>query len=143
MELDEIDRRLLALLRDDGRRPASSLAAALGVSRGTVQNRIARLLREGVIQGFTVRMQPEAEWAGRAVRAITTIEIRGRATANVLHALRGFPEVRALHTTNGRWDVVAEIDAENLEALDQALNRTRMLDGVASTETSILLSTQK
>jgi DNA-binding Lrp family transcriptional regulator len=143
MDLDEIDRRLLALLRDDGRRPASSLAAALGVSRGTVQNRIARLLREGVIQGFTVRMQPEAEWAGRAVRAITTIEIRGRATANVLRALRGFPEVRALHTTNGRWDVVAEIVAENLEALDQALNRARMLDGVASTETSILLSTQK
>ena len=114
MELDEIDRRLLALLRDDGRRPASSLAAA-----------------------------PEAEWAGRAVRAITTIEIRGRATANVLRALRGFPEVRALHTTNGRWDVVAEIVAENLQALDQALNRARMLDGVASTETSILLSTQK
>ena len=142
MDLDDTDRRLLALLRDDARRSASSLAAALGVSRGTVQNRIARLLRGGAIQGFTVRLRPDAERAG-AVHAITMIEIRGRTAARVLNALRGLPEVRALHTTNGRWDVVAELAAESLEALDRALNRIRMLDGVANTETSILLSTQK
>ena len=142
MDLDDTDRRLLALLRDDARRSASSLAAALGVSRGTVQNRIARLLRGGAIQGFTVRLRPEAERAG-AVRAVTTVEIRGRTAAGVLHALRGLPEVRALHTTNGRWDVVAELAAESLEVLDRALNRIRLLEGVANTETSILLSTQK
>ena len=61
----------------------------------------------------------------------------------MLRALRGFPEVRALHMTNGRWDVIAELAAGSLEALDQALNRIRMLEGVANTETSILLSTQK
>jgi DNA-binding Lrp family transcriptional regulator len=142
MNLDDTDRRLLALLRDDARRPASGLAAALGVSRGTVQNRIARLLREGAIRGFTLRLGPEADRAG-AVRAMTTVEIRGRSTAGVLSALKGLPEVRALHTTNGRWDVVAELAAENLEALDRALTRIRMLEGVANTETSILLSTQK
>ena len=144
MELDDTDRRLIALLRADARRPASSLAAALGVSRGTVQNRIARLLRGGVIQGFTLRLGPEGESpAGRGVRAITAIEIRGRSTAGVLRALKGFPEVRTLHMTNGRWDVIAELGAESLETLDQALNRIRMLEGVANTETSILLSTQK
>jgi DNA-binding Lrp family transcriptional regulator len=145
MDLDDTDRRLIALLRADARRPASSLAAALGVSRGTVQNRIARLLRGGAIQGFTLRLGPEGEGAGSAaaVRAITAIEIRGRSTAGVLRALRGFPEVRALHMTNGRWDVIAELAAEGLEALDQALHRIRMLEGVANTETSILLSTQK
>jgi DNA-binding Lrp family transcriptional regulator len=142
MDLDDTDRRLLALLRDDARRSASSLAAALGVSRGTAQNRIAKLLREGAIQGFTVRLSQEADGAG-AVRAVTTIEIRGRTAAGVLKALKGLPEVRALHTTNGRWDVVAELAAENLEALDRALSRIRLLDGVANTETSILLSTQK
>ncbi len=142
MDLDDTDRRLLALLRDDARRSGSSLAVALGVSRGTVQNRIARLLRGGAIQGFTVRLRLDAERAG-AVRAITTVEIHGRTAAGVLKALRGLPEVRALHTTNGRWDVVAELAAESLEALDRALNRIRMLDGVANTETSILLSTQK
>ncbi|RAI61071.1 Lrp/AsnC family transcriptional regulator [Roseicella frigidaeris] len=143
MELDDTDRRLIALLRDDARRPASSLAAMLGVSRGTVQNRIARLLRGGAIQGFTLRLGAEAERAGAGVRAITAIEIRGRSTAGVLRAMRGFPEVRALHMTNGRWDVIAELGAEGLEALDGALNRIRMLEGVANTETSILLSTQK
>jgi DNA-binding Lrp family transcriptional regulator len=142
MDLDDTDRRLLALLRDDARRSASSLAAALGVSRGTVQNRISKLLRDGAIQGFTVRLRPEAERAG-AVRAFTTVEIHGRTAAGVLKTLKGLPEVRALHTTNGRWDVVAELAAESLEALDRALNRIRMLDGVANTETSILLSTQK
>ena len=144
MDLDDTDRRLLALLRDDARHPASGLAAALGVSRGTVQNRIARLLREGAIQGFTVRLGPGAEGAaGAAVRAVTTIEIHGRSAAGVLRALKGLPEVRTLHTTNGRWDVVAELAAENLESLDRALNRIRLLEGVANTETSILLSTQK
>jgi DNA-binding Lrp family transcriptional regulator len=141
MELDETDRRLIALLRDDARRPASSLAAALGVSRGTVQNRIARLLREGVIQGFTIRLAPGAGRDG--VRAIMAIEIRGRATEGVLRALRGFPEVRTLHTTNGRWDVIAELEAGSLEAFDQVLHRIRMLEGVAATETSLLLSTRK
>ncbi|WP_135466311.1 Lrp/AsnC family transcriptional regulator [Crenalkalicoccus roseus] len=141
MELDETDRRLIALLRDDARRPASSLAAALGVSRGTVQNRIARLLREGVIQGFTIRLGPGAGRDG--VRAIMAIEIRGRATEAVLRALRGFPEVRTLHTTNGRWDVIAELEAGSLEAFDRVLNRIRMLEGVAATETSLLLSTRK
>jgi DNA-binding Lrp family transcriptional regulator len=142
MALDDTDRRLLALLRDDARRSASSLAAALGVSRGTVQNRIAKLLREGAVQGFTVRLLPEADRKG-GVRAVTTIEIRGRTATGVLKALKGLPEVQALHTTNGRWDLVAELAAESLEALDQALSRIRLLDGVANTETSILLSTQK
>lgn len=144
MDLDDTDRRLIALLRDDARRPASGLAAALGVSRGTVQNRIARLLRGGVIQGFTIRLAPEADRAGAAaVRAVTAIEVRGRSAAAVLRALNGFPEVRALHTTNGRWDVIAELAAESLEAFDRALDRIRLLEGVANTETNILLSTQK
>jgi DNA-binding Lrp family transcriptional regulator len=143
MDLDDTDRRLIALLRDDARRPASGLAAALGVSRGTVQNRIARLLRGGVIQGFTLRLGPEVDRAGAAVRAVMAMEIRGRSAAAVLRALKGFPEVRALHTTNGRWDVIAELAAESLEAFDRALDRIRLLEGVANTETNILLSTQK
>lgn len=142
MDLDDTDRRLIALLRSDARRPASSLAASLGVSRGTVQNRIARLLRGGIIKGFTLQLGAGAE-AGASVRAITAIEIRGRSATGVVRALKGFPEVQALHMTNGRWDAIAELGATSLDALDQALNRIRMLEGVANTETSILLSTQK
>jgi DNA-binding Lrp family transcriptional regulator len=141
MTLDDTDRRLVALLRTDGRLPASSLAAALGVSRGTVQNRIDRLVREGVIQGFTVRLRPDA--VAPAVRAVCMVEVHGRSANAVLKALRGFPEVRALHTTNGRWDVVAELETESLEAFDRALRDIRTLDGIANTETSLLLSSHK
>jgi len=139
--LDDTDRRLLALLRNDARMPAASLAAALGVSRGTVQNRIERLRRDGIILGYTVRLKSATET--HAVRGIMMVEVRGKYGPSTLKALGGFPEVVGLHTTNGRWDVVAEIEAASLADLDAVLRRIRLIDGIAATETSILLSTQK
>src|SRR5258706_15501997 len=138
---DDLDRRLIALLRADSRTPAASLAAALKVSRGTVQNRIARLLSQGVIQGFTVKTRPELE--ANRVRAIMTIAIEGERSGAVVRALKGFPEVDRIHTTNGRWDLIAELDTENLGAFSRTLDQIRLIDGIASTETSILLATQK
>lgn len=139
--IDDLDQRLIALLRADSRTPAATLAKRLKVSRGTVQNRIDRLLQRGVIQGFTVKTRPEMD-AGR-VRAVTTIAIEGERSGAVVEALKGFPEVAAVHTTNGRWDLVAELDVENLAAFSDALDRIRQIEGIASTETSILLATQK
>lgn len=139
--MDELDRKLIALLRADSRTPASALAARLKVSRGTVQNRIDRLLARGVIQGFTIKTRPEDE-ASR-VRAIMCIAIEGERSGAVIRALRGFPEVAKVHTTNGRWDLVAELDVENLSEFSRTLDDIRMLEGIASTETSILLATQK
>src|ERR1700712_2866012 len=140
--LDDLDRKLLALLRADSRTPVASLAAALKVSRGTVQNRIARMQKPGgAIQGFTVRTAPEME-ASR-VRAIMTIAIEGERSGAVVKALRGFPEVDKVHTTNGRWDLIAELDTETLAAFSRTLDEIRLIDGIASTETSILLATQK
>ena len=139
--MDEFDRRLIALLRADSRTPAAALARALKVSRGTVQNRIDRLLARGIIQGFTIRTRPEAE-AGR-VRAIMSIAIEGERSAAVVKALRGFPEVAAVHTTNGRWDLVADLDTDGLAAFSRTLDAIRMIDGIASTETSLLLATYK
>src|SRR5882757_5611632 len=140
--LDDLDRRLLALLRADSRTPVASLAAALKVSRGTVQNRIARMQKpDGAIQGFTVRTTPEME-ASR-VRAVMTIAIEGEPSGAVIKALRGFPEVARVHTTNGRWDLIAELDTETLAAFSRTLDQIRLIDGIASTETSILLATQK
>jgi DNA-binding Lrp family transcriptional regulator len=136
--MDDTDRRLLALLRDDARLPVATLARALGVSRATVQNRIARLRREGVIQGFTLRVRPDAE--GRRVRAVMLVAIEGKSSQPVVRALRALPEVAAVHTTNGRWDLVVELRTEGLEQFDQALGRIRSIDGVAQTETSLLLS---
>ncbi|MBU1377510.1 MAG: Lrp/AsnC family transcriptional regulator [Alphaproteobacteria bacterium] len=139
--MDELDRRLIALLRADSRAPAAGLAKALKVSRGTVQNRIERLVAKGVVQGFTIKTRPDVE--ANRVRAIMTIAIEGERSGAVVKALKGFPEVSAVHTTNGRWDLVAELDVETLAAFSQALDRVRQIEGIASTETSILLATQK
>ena len=137
--MDELDRRLIALLRADGRAPAAALAKALKVSRGTVQNRIDRLVAAGVMLGFTVRLHPETE--NERVGAIICIAVEGRRAPGVLQALRGFPEVEAVHTTNGRWDMVAEISAPDLAAFSRVLDEVRMIEGIGASETSLLLET--
>src|SRR3569623_526170 len=140
--LDDLDRKLLALLRNDSREPVAALAAKLKVSRGTVQNRIRRMHQPGgAIQAFTVRTRPEMEAA--RVRAIMCIEVEGGRSSAVVQALRGFPEVEKVHTTNGRWDLVAELNTETLAAFSRTLDQVRLIDGIAATETSILLATQK
>jgi DNA-binding Lrp family transcriptional regulator len=139
--MDDIDRDLIAILRADARTPVATLAKRLGVSRGTVQNRIDRLTRQGVILGFTLRLPPDSE--PRRVRATMTIAVDGERSSAVVAALRGFPEVEAVHTTNGRWDLVAEINAESLATFSAALDHIRQIKGIATTETSILLVTTR
>ncbi|AKU51694.1 Lrp/AsnC family transcriptional regulator [Xanthomonas arboricola] len=139
--MDETDRQLIALLRDDARMPVVAIARKLRVARATVQNRIARLEGNGVIVGYTVRLRPESE--PHRIRAVMTIEIDGHQGEHVRRRLRGNPNVVALHTTNGRWDLLAELRADTLEAFDKVLNAIRAIEGIANTETSILLSTRK
>ena len=136
--LDDLDRRLIGLLRTDSRMPSATLARQLGVSRGTVQNRIARLVAGGVVLGFTVRLRDEAE--GPAVRAMIAIELRSAEVRAVVAALRRMPEVGRVWSTNGRWDFVAEIATDDPAALDRALTAIRALKPVATAETSILLA---
>jgi DNA-binding Lrp family transcriptional regulator len=140
-DLSELDRRLIGLLRENGRMPSATLARHLGVSRGTVQNRIGRLVEAGVLLGFTVRLADEVE--GAAVRAIMSIEVRSADVRAVVAALRRMPTVGRVHSTNGRWDVVAEIATGDLAALDRTLSEIRALPPVANSETSILLSALK
>ena len=140
-KMDDVDRQLISLLRDDARMPVATLAKKLRVARATVQNRLSRLLQDGAIVGFTVRLRPEAE--AHRIRAIMSIEIEGNYGDDVRRVLRGMPNVVALHTTNGRWDMMAELRTDTLESFDSVLNTIRQVDGIASTETSILLSTLK
>ena len=139
--MDDTDRQLLSLLRDDARASVASLAKVLRVSRGTVQNRLDRLEADGTVVGYTVRLKPQV--LGHRIRAFMTVAVEGNRIDLVLAALRGDPAVSALHTTNGRWDIVAELQADSLEAFDRVLGRIRLLDGIANTETSLLLSTSK
>jgi DNA-binding Lrp family transcriptional regulator len=136
---DDLDRRIIAHLRVDGRASLSKLADALGVARGTVQNRLDRLLATGTLLGFTVRVREDYD--DLSICAVMMIEVTGKSTTQVIQKLRGILEVRTLHTTNGKWDLVAEIRAGNLSNFDRVLREVRMIDGVANSETSLLLST--
>ncbi|MGL4289805.1 MAG: Lrp/AsnC family transcriptional regulator [Phreatobacter sp.] len=135
---DDLDRRMLSVLRQDGRAPLSKLATVLGVSRGTVQMRLERLLASGAVLGFTVRVRQDHE--DGAIQAVMMIEVTGKSTTAIIQKLRGLPELHALHTTNGTWDLVAEIRASNLREFDRVLRDVRAIDGILNSETSILLS---
>ncbi|PWQ98124.1 Lrp/AsnC family transcriptional regulator [Leucothrix arctica] len=135
---DSLDRQLISLLRKDGRAPLSTLAKQLKVSRGTVQNRLDRLQSSGILLGFTVRVRED--YGLDAIRAIMMIEVVGKSTAQVIRSLRGFPELVMLHSTNGAWDLLAEVQTSSLAEFDRVLREVRMIDGVLNSETSILLT---
>ena len=139
--MDDTDGRLLTLLRHNGRRSVSDLAAELGLSRATVRARMERLERAGDIIGFTVILRADA--FSLPVRGITLIEVEGRAKDRVVDALSGFSQVTAIHTTNGKWDLIAELATETLTALDDLLNRIRLIPGVTASETNLLLATRR
>ncbi|MCE0504993.1 MULTISPECIES: Lrp/AsnC family transcriptional regulator [unclassified Roseivivax] len=139
--MDETDQRILAALRRDARASYSDLAGLLGLSRTTVRARVERLREAGQILGFTVVLKEDVRQD--PVRALMMIGIEGRGTDRILRQLGGFPEIRGLHTTNGRWDVIAELGTQDLEALDGVLHRIRALGGVTTSETSLLLSTKR
>lgn len=135
---DRLDRELIALLRKDGRAPLSKIAQILQVSRGTVQNRLDRLMDSGSIVGFTVRVKED--YGLDTIRAIMLIEVVGKSTTQVIKRLRGMPELQSLHTTNGSWDLVADVQTSSLSDFDRVLREVRMIEGVLNSETNILLS---
>ncbi|CDM61307.1 MULTISPECIES: Lrp/AsnC family transcriptional regulator [Rhizobium] len=135
---DDLDRRIIGHLRADGRASLTKLSLALGVARGTVQNRLDRLIETGTLLGFTVRVREDYDLS--AVHAVMMVEVVGKSTTQVIRKLRGLTEISALHTTNGNWDLVANIRAASLADFDRVLREVRMIDGVANSETSLLLS---
>jgi DNA-binding Lrp family transcriptional regulator len=139
--MDDLDYKLISLLRSDARRPVASVAAELGVSRATIRSRIDRLIENGVIRGFTIAVHDQA--TRNLVRAMMMIEVEGKAAGKVVKRLHGYPEIRRLHSTNGHWDFVAELVTSSLGEFEELLNRIRLVDGIKSTETSILLSSPK
>jgi DNA-binding Lrp family transcriptional regulator len=140
--MDDLDHRLLALLRNDARESVASLAKKLGVARGTVQNRMARLEADGIIVGYTVRLKPDIQ-EQHPIRAVMTIAVEGNQVDGVVKALRGEPAVAGVHSTNGRWDLVAELRTDTLASFDRVLAKISRMPGVSSSETSLLLTTFK
>jgi len=139
--MDELDQHLITLLRQDARLSIADLAHKLRVSRGTVNNRMRKLQDQRVILGYTVRLRPEAE--PERIRAWMGVQVEGNVVRQVTASLLGEPGVVALHDTNGRWDLLAEIEAPSTAGLSQVLERIRLVRGIRNTESSIHLATYR
>ena len=141
VDLDDLDRGLIAELKVNGRAPVTQLARKFGVTRATINSRLERLIAERIILGFTVRLSNPAE--DRAIRAICHLAIEGRNVATVTSELRGLSEVSAMHSTNGEWDIVVELTARSLADLDRVLGHLRGMEGIYRSETSLLLQSER
>jgi DNA-binding Lrp family transcriptional regulator len=138
--LDDTDRHLLALLRDNARASTAELARKLKLARTTVQSRLERLERERVVVGYTVVVPDEAEAA--LVRAHVLITAAPKRSAGIEAALRRIPELRMLHSVSGPFDLIAVLAADSIGTLDALIDRIGALDGVERTTSAIVLSTR-
>ena len=139
--MDELDHQLINLLRGNARLSVADLAHKLKVSRGTVTNRLRKLEDTQTVVGYTVRLRPEAE--PNRIRAWTSIEVEGNRMRGVIASLLGEPGVASLHDTNGRWDLLAELEVGSMKELSDVLERVRLINGIRVTETSIHLATYR
>ena len=138
--MDEKDRKLVALLQDDARMSVSTLAGKLGSARTTVQARLQRLEREGIIAGYTVRLG-ELEQA-RKIRATILLQLDPRAAPSVITRLNILPEIRKASTSSGRFDLVLQVASDSTSELDALLDTIGEMPGVKSSESLIHLSTK-
>ena len=139
--MDDLNHQLIALLRQNARMNVADLAHRLKVSRGTVSNRIRKLEDDQVIVGYTVRLKPDAE--PQRILAWMGVMVEGNQTRRVITSLLGEPGVSALHDTNGRWDLLAELEVRSMAELSDVLERVRLISGIRSSETSIHLATYR
>jgi DNA-binding Lrp family transcriptional regulator len=139
--MDSLDLQLLALLRQNARMSVADLAHKLRVSRGTVGNRIRKLEDSGVIGGYTVRLRPDSR--PDEIVAWMCVTVEGNELRKVVSILLGDPGVAALHDTNGRWDLLAELRADDLKGLSRVMERIRLIKGISHTETSIHLESHR
>lgn len=138
--LTELDRRLLALLREDSRQPITKLAADLGLSRANVYARLSRLEEEGVIQGYTVRLGDD--YHRRLIRAQVMIKVQLKLAKATEAQLAEIAELSALHAISGEYDLSAVVEAETVSELNDLIDRIGALDGVERTTSSVLLATK-
>lgn len=140
VNLDEIDERLLTLLRDDARQTIAQLAKELGISRGAIYSRLSRLEEEKIVAGYTVRLGHA--FAASRVRAHMMIKTLPRFHREVEQALAGLPQVQAIHAISGEYDIIAMLEAEDSSQLNELIDDVGLLDGIERTTTSVILATK-
>ncbi len=140
VELDTIDRQMIALLRHNAREPIATLAQKLDISRTTARARLKRLLDGGVIEGFTIKGDVNR---ANLVKAIMLVKIEGTKSESVVRELNRIPEVVDLYSTSGQWDSIAMLETDSLQNFDALLRRIAGLTGVKVTETSLMLTSRR
>ncbi len=140
MPIDEKDLKLLELLKNNARAPTSGIARTLGVSRSTIQSRIEKLERSGVIEGYTLRMTDEYERS--RIKAHVMISVAPKLSSRVAHSLRAFTEVSSLYAVSGPYDLIAVLSCQTTERIDELLDEIGALPGIRKTTSSIILSTK-
>lgn len=138
VKLDEADRRLLALLREDARLPTAALARRLGVARTTVVERIKRLERNGIVAGYTVRLASKVQ--GRMLRVHVLLSVDPKKGEAVVAALRDIPQVRGVWAISGAFDSLVFVEGDSTEEIDRVLDAIGNLPGVGKTQSSLVLS---
>jgi len=138
--MDDLDEKLLTALVSDSSTSTSRLARRFKVARSTVQARIGRLERGGVIAGYAVKLGNVV--LARRIRATVLLQVEPRSTPQILQRLKAMSEVEIVHTTTGRFDLILQIAAETTQALDEVLDQLGAITGVRSSESLIQLSTK-
>lgn len=141
MTIDDIDMQLIAILRNDARRSVSDLAHDLGVSRATVRARMDRLVKSGAILGFTVTLKDDLSEV--PVRAVMMLRVDAKRTKALLRTLMGYAQVRAVYSTNGRWDLMVDLACKDLAEFDEIIENIRLIQGVTGSESNLLLTAYK
>jgi DNA-binding Lrp family transcriptional regulator len=134
----DTDAKLISLLKANAREPVASLARKLNLARSTVQERIARLEREGTIRGYTLLVSEEVE--SKHLRAVVMMAADPRQSDRIGAELKRMPEVRALSAVSGAWDLMAIVEAVSAARMDAVLDRMGKVTGVSRTVSSIILS---
>lgn len=137
--LTSLEQKLISQLRGNARASISSLAEELGVTRATVTKTMAKLENNGTILGYTVRVGTEQ--ISETIRATSCIKLENHTTRQATSSLKGIPEIRAIHTTNGHWDLIVELECKNLINFDRVLRTIREVQGVSDSQTSLHLNT--
>ncbi len=138
--MDDKDRRILAILRANARMPAAAIARQVGLARSSVQERIARLERQGIINGYTI--VTDKAGGGKNVRAHAMLSVDPKRAATIVSALENMPEITECLTVSGDFDLIAIIETDTLEQMDRVLDRIGALGGVRRTTSTLILSTR-
>ncbi len=138
--MKDLDNQIIALLKRNARMLVTQMARELGVSRVTIDAHIKKMETSGVISGYTVKLGTE-EFRHK-VSGWILISVQANKEEYAIEKMIGTPEITRLHTTNGKWDLAAEIQVPTLERFDAVISKLRQIDGITETDTSLLLSSR-